>query len=52
MVSSWHHSQGKMNKLMQGFSFCTIESLQISIITKDHKFFKWVLLHESSLLHV
>ena len=39
-ASSWHHSQGIMNKLVQGFDFYTIKSRQISKITKDHEFFK------------
>ena len=34
---------------MQGFDFYTVQSLEISIITKDHKVFKWIPLRESSL---
>ena len=38
----------RQNKLMWRFDFYTMQSLQISIAAKDHKFFKWIPLHESS----
>ena len=48
-ASTWHHSQGKVDKLMRRFDFYTLQSLQISILTMDRKFFKWIPLRESSL---
>ena len=36
-------------KLMRRFDFYTLQSLQISILTKDHKFLRWIPLRESSL---